>query len=143
MRRGVALVALAAALAGCAGGVADGPPELELGVHECSHCRMIVSELGSAAVARGPRGEEARFDDLACLAAYARERGAGGGRIWIHLDGEPAWRDPSAVRFVHDPRRLTPMGSGWVAVPAAGAGGDALAWPDLLETTREESHEPS
>lgn len=143
MRRsaGPLVVALLASLAvACGATVAEGPPELRLGVDECSRCRMIVSEPATAAVARGPGGEEARFDDLACLTGFVDERGTDGWQIWVHtLDGDD-WLEAERAHYLRDPRRITPMGSGWVALarPPSDPPAGLIAWSQLTGNSKED-----
>jgi hypothetical protein len=98
---------------------------------------MIISEAATAAVARGPAGEEARFDDLACLAAFARERT--GWRIWVHTLDRNEWLAAERALFRHQPDRITPMGSGLVALasPPADPGAITFGFEELIDKTEE------
>lgn len=110
-----------------------GPPEVRWGVDECSHCHMIVGEPRFAAVARGPAGEEARFDDLGCAVGWHTGGDRRGWRLWVHEAGGERWLDAAAARFVRDDRLATPMGSGLTAhvVGALPSGRAALTWREL------------
>lgn len=89
-----------------------GPPEILYGADVCSQCRMIVSDERHAGAARGPQGEEARFDDVGCLVDFLAARRGQGWTAWVHdqVSGEPLAAD--AVWLARDPAGGTPMGSG-------------------------------
>ncbi len=116
MAMAVALLAVLPALAIGCGAPPSGAPEVSWGVDECSRCRMIVTEPRFAAVARGPAGEEARFDDQGCLDGFLEERAeAGRWQAWLHDFETEAWLPAAAAWRVRAPELATPMGSGLVA----------------------------
>lgn len=118
-------VVLALAAAACASAPA-GPPEVQWGVDECSHCHMILSDPRFAAVARSDAGEEARFDDLGCLASYVAARSPERWRTWVHASDGERWLAAADAWFV----RLgahTPMGSGIAAFASEQAARAAAA----------------
>ena len=138
-RRAGAFVA-AALLAGACSSAPAGPPEVHWGIDECTHCHMIVGEARYAAAARGPAGEEARFDDAGCLLRW-RAEGHEAWQAWVHdADGE-GWLAAAEAVYLHAPGRATPMGSGLTAhrdaaaaaaVAGAGAAGSAvLSWQEV------------
>jgi hypothetical protein len=99
---------------------------------------MVISEPRHAAAARHD-GNEARFDDPGCLAAYLSASEAGSTTVvWVH-DEDSRWRRLEDARFVRDPGRSTPMASGVLAfgsLPAASAaaerfGTEVLSWSEL------------
>ncbi len=135
------VVAALLLLAGCGGAPSGGPPEIRYGLEECDYCRMIISQEKSAAAIADEAGTTTRFDDLGCLVDYLRDQPANAKNVWVHdyagggwIAAEPAW-------FVHDPRGLTPMGSGLTAFAmrpdaeafAGGQGWQVMGWPALLE----------
>lgn len=138
------LLLLAGALA-CGGGASPAaPPEIVYGADECAHCRMIVSDPRHAAAARSPRGDEARFDDLGCLAEHLRAAPDGTAwQAWVHAEGEADWRRAEETWYVHLPDLVTPMGSGLAAFAgearareAAAVEADVLTWTELLAESR-------
>jgi copper chaperone NosL len=127
--RAVATVALL--LTACAG--ATGPPAVRWGVDECSHCHMIVAEERFAAVARGPAGEEARFDDLGCLLAWSATRDLAGWQLWAHDAAGSGWLPAESAAYSRG-GAATPMGSGLRAWPDGGqaaAAGAPTTWERL------------
>lgn len=129
-----AALALALLAGACAGGPA-GPPEVHWGVDECSHCHMIVGEARFAAAARGPAGEEARFDDLGCLLRW-RAEGHEAWQAWVQEASGGGWLPAAEAVYLHVPGRATPMGSGLTAhrdaAAAAAAGGGAATGATVL-----------
>jgi copper chaperone NosL len=118
-----------------------GPPVVQWGIDECSHCHMIVGEARFAAASRGPAGEEARFDDLGCLVAWAATAPAGW-QVWVHDAAGEGWLDATSAAYLHVPGRATPMASGLsahvdaaaAALVASAAGAPEakiLGWRDL------------
>lgn len=142
----VRLLLLVGVLAACGGGDASpaAPPEILYGVDECAYCRMIVSDPHHAAVARSPEGEEARFDDLGCLAEFLQAAPDGTAwKAWVHPRGESEWRPAEEALYVLLPDLVTPMGSALAAFAsdeqarqAAPEGADLLTWTELLAESR-------
>ncbi|MBZ0114060.1 MAG: nitrous oxide reductase accessory protein NosL [Thermoanaerobaculia bacterium] len=90
-------------------------PEIRLGLDECDHCHMILSEERFAAVvADSVSGERLRFDDLGCLASYLeifpKTRDS---HVWVKTESE--WLPATEAVFVFVPDTVTPMGSGLLA----------------------------
>lgn len=136
--RSFAALALLSLLAACAGAPA-GPPQVQWGVDECSHCHMILSDQRFAAVARDEGGDEARFDDLGCMASFFAERSPAGWRTWVHEADGARWLAAEEAWFVRLAGQRSPMGSGLGAFATAEAARAAAAadsaparWPALL-----------
>lgn len=126
-----------------------GPPVVHWGVDECSHCHMILSEPRYAAVARSANGEEARFDDLGCMAAWRVAEARGKWTIWAHASAGDAWL-PAATAWFVPAGAHTPMGSGLLAFADRGAaaavapaGVTPLDWQALLARTGARGSHPS
>lgn len=128
---GVMLGALLA-LAACAGPGGDQPPDMQYGLDECAHCRMIVSEARHAAALVYADGRTLRFDDLGCLVGHlegtAVEPDA---RFWVH-DADGRWLDARVALYRHGLDETTPMGYGFVALRTDdGSGASLLDWSRL------------
>jgi copper chaperone NosL len=140
-RRSFVSLALVALLAACASAPA-GPPPVQWGVDECSHCHMILSDQRFAVVARAENGDEVRFDDLGCARSFFAGRatadGDRGWRTWIHEARGERWLEAEGAWIVRLSER-TPMGSSLGAFADDGAARAAAAqgslpvrWPALL-----------
>ncbi len=137
----VVAAALLLLLAGCGGEPAGGPPEIQYGLEECGHCRMIISEEKHAAAIFDQAGVATRFDDVGCLLDYLQAQSMTPASAWVHDHASGAWIAAEPAFFVRDPRGTTPMGSGWLAFSsrqeaqthATAQGAEATAWPSLLE----------
>jgi copper chaperone NosL len=132
------VLALALVLAACSASTA-GPPEVRWGVDECSGCHMILSSPEYAAVARSAGGEEARFDDLGCLAGWlAGIAGAETWQVWVHDANADRWHPAAEAWYARAEGRATPMGSGITAhateaaAQAASPRGEPFRWSELL-----------
>jgi copper chaperone NosL len=136
---------LLAALLATACASEAGPPVVHWGVDECAHCHMILAEPRFAAVARGPAGEEARFDDLGCLVTWAAGAQAQGPEaprweLWAHDAAGEGWLPVDRAHFTAG-RVASPMGSGlraWSSADAARSAEPAATvrtWPELLAAT--------
>lgn len=124
-------------LASCAGPAGHQPPDMQYGLDECAHCRMIVSEpRHAAAVVFGDGvpadGRTLRFDDLGCLMSHLAESpDAADARVWVH-DADGRWLDGREALYRHLPDETTPMGYGFVAVRTDdGSGASLLDWSRL------------
>ncbi len=111
----LAAAALVVATAGCGGEPAGGPPEIQVGLEECTYCRMILSEEKHAAAIVDATGTATSFDDVGCLVDHLRERPAAPERIWVHDHATGRWIDAEGAFFVRGPQAATPMASGLVA----------------------------
>lgn len=131
--RWVLVALVVAGVVGCGDGGSPQRPEILYGEHECDQCRMIVSEERFAAVAL-VEGVPHRFDDLGCLARWAAGRELAGASIWVHDAASAEWLEPVEAVFIRSAERVTPMGSGWLAVSPAharefrSAGSETLDW---------------
>lgn len=144
--RTAVLLAAAAVVAGCGAEVADGPPEVHLGLAECVHCGMIVSDPRTAAVliaeVEGKRRDLA-FDDIGDMIAYEGERQEL--RVLRRYVGDFAtgqWVPTADASLVRSDRIHTPMGSGIIAFADRAAaerkraevGGETLSYPHTALT---------
>ncbi len=131
-------------LAGCGGEPIGGPPEIQCGLEECGHCRMIISEEKHAAAIFDQAGTATRFDDVGCMLEYLRPQSVIPKDAWVHDHATSAWIDAEPAWFVKDPRGSTPMGSGWMAFSsrseadahAAAQGLDVMAWASIRARPR-------
>lgn len=123
---------LAASIVGCTG--ADGPPAITLDRSACGHCRMLVSELRTAAAWRTADGTMEVFDDIGCLLDAMRDQPAAPEKVWVHEAGGEGWLEADAAAFTFDRDVWTPMGSGLLAWPegAAPAGAVTRSFAELL-----------
>lgn len=119
MRRRQAIFAMLA-LAACAGDD-DAAVDPVWGKQPCAHCAMLVSAPMYAAQLVGPDGARAFFDDIGCMAAYARERGIAARRLWVRDADTNRWIDARGARY--SAGATTPMDFGFVA-RAGGEGVD-------------------
>jgi len=110
----LALAACLAVGAGCAREAGLRRPEIRYGEHECDHCRMIVSEERTAAVALF-EGEAYRFDDLECVSRWAAGRDVAVERVWVHDAVTLTWLPAGQAVYARATGVITPMGSGWLA----------------------------
>ncbi len=137
-------------LAGCGGEPSGGPPEIQYGLEECDYCRMVISQEKSAAAIVDQAGTATPFDDVGCLLDYLRYQRSvrpppgeptTATNVWAHDHAGGGWIAAEPAWFVHDPRGLTPMGSGLRAFAmrpdaeafAGDRGWQVMAWPELLE----------
>lgn len=112
-----------------------GAPEILYGLEECAHCRMIISEERYAAAIVDASGEVQKYDDLGCILRSNRKVAANE-TVWVHDMETGDWIDGRGAWFIHDPSRMTPMGSGVVGfarqAQAAARGEEVLDWNGLL-----------
>lgn len=103
-------------LLGACGIDTAGPPEIALGMEECAHCRMIISEEAHSAAAVAADGTSWKFDDLGCLLAAREEWNREGAGVWVHDVESTEWIDARSAFFLRQDAATTPMGSGLVAL---------------------------
>ena len=115
MRSTLVIVALLTAACGATQG---GPPSIVVDRTACSHCGMLVSEVGYAAAYQTADSEARVFDDIGCLLDAMRRAGVDperGAQVWFHDGGDGTWIDAKAAVFVRSTQIRTPMGGGIVA----------------------------
>ena len=83
----------------------------------CSRCKMAISEKRCAAEFIEKDGTVFKFDDVACMGNYLRERGSKEKvEAYFVADYEGGgWIKAQEASFVRSPRIQTPMGGGIVA----------------------------
>lgn len=129
----------------------SGPPDMQLGRHECKACGMLVSEdrcSSALLVESHGRREYFFYDDLGCMLDQVREGidDATVIEVFARDYGARSWLSAKDATFLFaDAARLqTPMGSGIVAFLAAADaqsanaryGGRTMTYPDLVEARR-------
>ncbi|MEI2650935.1 MAG: nitrous oxide reductase accessory protein NosL [Microthrixaceae bacterium] len=136
----IAALALVAALAGCGGEAATGPPEIHYGRDTCAECHMIISEARFAAAYRDASGSPFVFDDIGDMIEHGRRAGVLDEiTAWVHDYESEDWIDAPAAWFVKGGSVATPMAGGIVAFAGrSGAeqyigdnGGELLRWAEL------------
>ncbi|MBI2394152.1 MAG: hypothetical protein HYV09_31570 [Deltaproteobacteria bacterium] len=92
------------------------------GKQPCAHCAMLVSERRAAAQLVDQSGERQYFDDIGCMAAWAREH-AEPKRMWVRAPNDDGWVDARTARYRTDAK--TPMDYGFVAA------NEGVGWDDV------------
>lgn len=111
----IAVILAFALLATTCSAKASGPPEIAVDQTDCSHCRMLVSELVYAA-AYQTQGQEPRlFDDIGCMIEALRSEAAFPSNVWVQDAAGGGWLDANAATFVASPDIRTPMSGGTLA----------------------------
>jgi len=129
----VGLLAVIAALAGCARQPLTGPPELRVGRDECAECGMLVAEdrySSASLVEREGERLYVFFDDIGCMVDFEYEQGEGTRVLerYVHDHESRAWVPGLEAAYVFADRESlrTPMGSGIAALARRDAA-EALA----------------
>jgi copper chaperone NosL len=91
------------------------PPVVQLDRSACSQCKMLISDLSWSAALRTPEGEEKLFDDLGCLAQYAKQHDVSHDLVWAHDLPTEQWIEAAHAQFVLAPSIHGPMGGHAVA----------------------------
>lgn len=137
-RISIALVA-ALFLAACA----DGPRDIALGVEECAHCRMLVTEEAFAAQLRSDLGRSYVFDAIECMAEFVQNREAddiGVSAMWVTDFVAPGnWVTAETATYLRSPGIRSPMGMNLSAFKDRSVaeehqsefGGDLLTWREV------------
>lgn len=142
-RRSWLLGCMCLGLAGCGGGSRDaGPPSISYGAEPCARCGMLISDERHAAALVASDGTSLLFDDTGELIITVQEEGLAGRQVWVHAYDSRAWLDGFSARYVIDPNRNTPMGTGVIAFASdsdasswsAGSTSTVLSWTELLQT---------
>ncbi len=124
---GIGIVAL---VAGCEAELPDGPPTIRLGLDECVHCGMIISDQRSAAasiVVNDGKRRALLFDDIGDLLDYHElHKDLAIHARYVSDYRTRQWIEFGAAFYVHAPGTQTPMGSGLLAFASADAA-DAAA----------------
>lgn len=136
---GISLLAL---LAGCEAELPDGPPAIRLGLDECVHCGMIISDQRSAAASiilvNGKR-QALLFDDIGDMLDYhQRHTDLAIHRRYVSDYQTRQWIEFSAASYVYAPDVQTPMGSGLLAYTVADDAARATAQYSGRQATSDE-----
>ena len=125
-------------LAGCRTGPLE-PVEIEAS-DMCARCRMAISEKQYAAEIIDPDEQPAKFDDIACMVRYAKERGRRPTSAIFVVDySNRGWLDAARAYYVQSEQIPSPMRGGLIALKdeaearkqAARFSGRVLAFDDL------------
>lgn len=108
--------------AGCALERDRGQPQLRYGEIMCAECGMLISDPRFAAAARTDTGEALGFDDIGCLLRHAWRQSAARWQLWVPAEPDGAWIDARTASYERRDGLATPMGYGFTAVRARGAG---------------------
>jgi copper chaperone NosL len=100
----------------------------------CARCHMLLSDPAFAAQLHAADGGVLFFDDPGCLLLHRAESRDAPVAVWFHDSAGGGWLAEAEARFVPAPR--TPMGYGFAAVAAGGAGAEALEASALLALLR-------
>jgi len=113
--RDLVLAPVLTVVVGCATGSVS-PAALDAGHEMCGSCRMVVSNVGTAAQIAAPAEEPVFFDDLACLRDYRAAHALPAGAVVYvadHRTGE--WVRADRAVFTRTSGATTAMGSGVIA----------------------------
>ena len=111
-------------------------PEIQLGIHNCSHCGMMISDIRFASVIvinEKKKGSHVHFyDDHGCLLRDIKSFGDVEFKGRVH-DIQTAQAVPlKEARFVKTDQQ-TPMGSGWVTyAPLGPPNKESLSFKEAL-----------
>jgi copper chaperone NosL len=110
-----ALLTLIALAAACAARPIA-PARVDTANDACRHCRMIVSDVRTAAQIVAPGEEPLIFDDIGCLRDYVARMGAADGAVRFVADHRTgAWIAAEDAMFTKVTSVSTPMASGIIA----------------------------
>lgn len=135
--RSLSLILIGFLVIGCA----DGPRDVQIGVEECAHCRMTVSEAPFAAQLRTQQGRTYVFDSIECLAEYFL-RNDEPRWMWVTDFTSPGnWIATEEAVYLQSANLRSPMGMNLSAYATAEEAdshqrqyeGDILDWNDVLE----------
>jgi copper chaperone NosL len=145
VRRAVAgALLLPLALLAC-GGVE--PAEVHLGVEECAHCSMMISDRRFATQVLNTNGRSWKFDSIECLRAFMQAGTLHRDELhsaWVTDANDEGWVRAEAAVYLQSDAVRSPMGGGllaFAAAPAAHAaredagGGSVMSWPEVLAAT--------
>jgi copper chaperone NosL len=132
------------------GGCAVEPQPVMLGAEECTHCRMVISDLEFAAQALNTRGKAYKFDAVECMAEWVladRIPPAEIHSLWVaDRADEGRWIPVMEASFLRSDGIRSPMGLGLIAHASEGearlhqrtVGGEVLAWNEVLALVESE-----
>lgn len=92
------------------------------GKQPCAHCAMLVTQSATAAQLVAKDGERRYFDDIGCMAAWAKEHGEPP-RMWVRAPNDDGWVDARTAHYRTDAK--TPMDYGFVAATTG------ITWSEL------------
>jgi copper chaperone NosL len=137
-----AFAGLVVVLSSCAGPVAQGPPELHLGIDICDGCGMAISDARYAAASASRADGERRvlrFDDIGCLARWqAQGSDPQPEELWVRDRHSEVWVAVSGAVFLRSGDWDTPMGSGLAAFadPGRSSSHEAMRWDAVVLLAR-------
>ena len=92
------------------------PARVDTANDACRHCRMIVSDVRTAAQIVAPGEEPLIFDDIGCMRDYVARAGVGDGAVRFVADHRTGvWVAAADAVFTKVTSMSTPMGSGIIA----------------------------
>lgn len=143
-RRELLQIAIATVGASGVSGCGAGRPSLTYDVDACAWCRMTISDRRFGAAARSAHGRAARFDSIACLAAWVESQAAAPRALWVTDAMAPGGLVPlSTVRFHLASPGTAPMGRGYVAVTSTRGttpwDGERLSWAAIRAAVTRDS----
>jgi copper chaperone NosL len=105
------LLLAALGLSGCS----DGPRAIQVGVEECAHCRMLISESRFASQLMTDRGRSYVFDSVECLAEFLDDEAEISEdrvrSLWVTDFAEPgSWIRAEEAHFLRSESIRSPMG---------------------------------
>jgi copper chaperone NosL len=95
----------------------------------CAQCKMAISEKRFAAEFIDRDGQPFKFDDIACMAGYIKQRG-GREKISVYFVSDfdsRQWVKAEAAYYVRSPEIKTPMSGGVVAFKDEAESREAVA----------------
>lgn len=145
MRRAIALVVLAVAMAVVACGSSDdaGPPAITYGRDLCVRCGMIVDDARFATAYRTADGDGKVFDDVGGMVLHLEETGdqPPDQAIWVHDFGTEEWILAVDAHYVPTLSVASPMGHSILAFAeqeraeafASEVDGAVISWATVLD----------
>lgn len=127
-------------LAGCS----QEPQTVHIHQDDCSHCRMIISDMRFATQLVTDKGKAYKFDSVECMIQFSNENKkiTGNAKMWVSIYNRPGtWIGIDDAFLVEAESVKSPMGMNWFAVSEENIAeryvkehtGKLLDWNLLLE----------